>query len=77
MKETVLVDIGVEAFQVGDIYILCSDGLNGEVDDDEIIDLINANEADLDAMCRNLIARANQNGGKDNCTVVAVKILEV
>ncbi len=76
MKETVLVDIGTAPCKAGDIYVCCSDGLNGEVEDDEIHEIMTANLGDLDAMCRALIARANQNGGKDNCTVVAVNILE-
>ncbi len=76
MKESVLVDIGVEAVQPDDIFILCSDGLNGEVEDRDIQSLILEHKDDLDAMCRALIRRACDNGGKDNVTVVAVKVLE-
>ncbi|MBT9559345.1 MAG: SpoIIE family protein phosphatase, partial [Myxococcales bacterium] len=76
MKETVLVDIGTDTLQVGDVFILCSDGLNGEVPDDEILELSMQHLDDLDAMATALIARANAHGGKDNVTVVAMRVLE-
>jgi len=76
MKETVLVDIGTDSLHVGDIFILCSDGLNGEVPDDEILEITMQNLDDLDAMSSTLISRANAYGGKDNVTVVAIRIVE-
>lgn len=76
MKETVLVDIGTDTLQVGDVFILCSDGLNGEVPDDEILELSMQHLDDLDAMATALIARANAHGGKDNVTVVAMRVVE-
>jgi len=75
MKDTVQVDIHVDAPALGDLYLLCSDGLSGMVKDSEMEAIIAA-ENDLDALCEKLIGTANQNGGLDNITVVAIRIEE-
>jgi protein phosphatase len=73
MKNSVQVDVLIEQPRLGDVYVLCSDGLSGMVPDAEIATLV-ATEPDLDAMCERLIAAANAGGGLDNVTVVAVRI---
>ncbi len=55
-----------------DILLLCSDGLHSLVDDEEISGLISQNE-DLEHGIRKLVDLANQRGGNDNITVVAVR----
>ncbi len=76
MKEQIKVDTLIDRPQPGDIYVLCSDGLSGPVTDDEIRD-ITASAGDIKSVCDNLIARANENGGPDNITVVAAKVMGV
>jgi protein phosphatase len=73
MKASVQVDVICDAPRLGDVYLLCSDGLSGMVPDGEIAALI-ADEPDLDRVCDRLIANANSNGGLDNITVVAVRL---
>lgn len=73
MKPTVQVDILIEQPRVGDVYLLCSDGLSGMMPDTEIADLVAGGE-DLDRLCDDLIAGANANGGLDNITVVVARI---
>ena len=73
MKDTVQVDVHVEQPVLGDVYLLCSDGLSGMVKDEEIA-AIAESEKDLDALCERLIGEANKNGGVDNITVVAVRV---
>jgi serine/threonine protein phosphatase PrpC len=73
MKNTVDVDVLVEQPRLGDVFVLCSDGLSGMVTDTEIADTV-ANEGDLDRLCARLIEMANAAGGLDNVTVVAVRI---
>jgi serine/threonine protein phosphatase PrpC len=69
------VDIeGPLAVELGDVYLLCSDGLSGPVDDDEM-GAIAANFHPNDA-CRYLVSLANLRGGLDNITVVIVRIGE-
>jgi protein phosphatase len=67
------VDIeGPLACELGDIYVLCSDGLSGPVEDNEI-GAFAANFHPRDA-CRYLINLANLRGGLDNITVVIVRL---
>lgn len=55
----------------GDLYLLCSDGLHGAMDDAQIAAVLGqAREADLGASCAQLIEMAKQNGSRDNITVV-------
>ena len=73
MKETVQVDVRTEAVRPGDIYLLCCDGLTGELSDEEMLRTVLENEDDLDRACRMLIDQANEHGGKDNITVILVR----
>lgn len=63
-----------QALQPGDTLLLCSDGLHGLVNDDELADI--AGEADLDQACAEAIALANERGGPDNVTVVLGRLVE-
>src|SRR5712664_4023946 len=56
----------------GDILVLCSDGLSGQVKKDEIAQIVSTTP-DLSAACDKLIALANERGGPDNITVVAAR----
>jgi PPM family protein phosphatase len=76
MKDSVSVDIHKLAPRAGDVYLLCSDGLSGMIDDPEIQEAVNASGRDLEKCCQNLIAQANANGGQDNVTVVLVEFSE-
>jgi protein phosphatase len=61
--------------QVGDIYLLCSDGLNDMVEDDEIQLTLQMLGANLELAATQLIQMANDNGGRDNVSVILVKVL--
>ena len=54
-----------------DYLILCSDGLTRAVSDENILETVR-NLKDPQAICDKLTDMANENGGKDNCTVVIV-----
>jgi protein phosphatase len=73
MKDSVQVDIHIDNPRLGDIYVLCSDGLSGMVKDHEISEVADA-EVDLDNVCERLIGMANKNGGLDNITVVVIRV---
>lgn len=74
MKESVEVDVNTETPQDGDIYLLCSDGLNAMTSDENIEAILNEYKDDLDTACQKLIDSANENGGNDNCTVALVEV---
>ena len=65
-------DLAEMTSQVGDIFVLCSDGLTGHVSDESIADHL-LKEEDLDVAARNLVDSANQAGGLDNITVMLVR----
>jgi protein phosphatase len=73
MKSSVEVDVIVDHPRLGDLYVLCSDGLSGMVSDTEIAGLA-IEEPELDKLCERLIATANENGGADNITVVCARL---
>jgi protein phosphatase len=74
MQDAVSVDLFFENVEPGDVYMLCSDGLNGMVSDDRILDILHDAGADVETGAKALVAQANENGGEDNITVVVVRI---
>ena len=74
-EEDVLVDvIGLET-KPGDRFLLCSDGLCNLVEREEIRITL-ASERDPGDVCRSLVGLANERGGDDNITVIAVERTE-
>jgi protein phosphatase len=59
----------------GDRYLLCSDGLSNEVDDERAAAVLRR-LADPDDAARELVRLANENGGRDNITVVVVDVVD-
>lgn len=57
----------------GDIYLLCSDGLNDMVDDADIQLVLNSLQANLPLAASQLVMIANDNGGEDNVSVILAK----
>ncbi len=58
----------------GDIYLLCSDGLNDMVEDDEIGVTLSSLSANLELCATHLVQTANDNGGHDNVSVILVRV---
>ena len=59
----------------GDIFLLCSDGLNDMVEDEEIGLTLQTLSANLELAATQLIQMANDNDGRDNVSVILVKVL--
>ena len=70
-REYVQVDTGVVRLELGDRYLLCSDGLHGYARMSEIAEIA---ELGGDAAITRFIALANERGGRDNITAVLVEI---
>ena len=68
------VEIHVHEVQIGDIYLLCSDGLNDMVADDEIQSTLHAMQGNLPLAAGQLVQMANDNGGRDNVSVILVRV---
>ncbi len=73
MGPDVVVDLLTTDTRPGDLYLLCSDGLNGMLKDQQMLETL-LKETDLDSRCRELVEDANDAGGTDNITVVLVEI---
>lgn len=73
IREDVLVDLVTDETRLGDLYILCSDGLSGLVSDEQMHQIVNSTPS-LDEACRLLIERANLFGGTDNITAVLARV---
>ncbi|MEW6313296.1 MAG: Stp1/IreP family PP2C-type Ser/Thr phosphatase [Pseudomonadota bacterium] len=68
-------EIHTHAVQAGDIYLICSDGLNDMVEDEEIGATLGMLEANLPLAATQLVQMANDNGGRDNISVILIKVL--
>ena len=75
MKDTVKVDTRFESPRVGDVLLLCSDGLCGPVNDQRLLDTV-TKYGDLTAATQRLIETANESGGPDNITCVLARWVE-
>jgi protein phosphatase len=62
--------------EVGDLFLLCSDGLTDMLSEAEIADVLVAAERDPEATARALVDAANAHGGEDNITVVLFELVE-
>ena len=66
------VDIQENDVRPGDVYLLCSDGLNSMLQDKQIAETLTAHAKDPKSACRSLIEQANERGGEDNITVIVL-----
>ena len=71
VEESIDIDFDYIDVKSGDVILLCSDGLSGLVGSEELLKIYL--DSDFDALCDNYIEAANNYGGRDNITVVAVK----
>ena len=76
IEEVVLVDVMEETTRPGDMYLLCSDGLTDMVGDEDIKATLAEYDTDPDQAALELVQTANDNGGKDNISVILVKTRE-
>lgn len=73
IREGVRPDLFIDDVRAGDLFLLCSDGLNNELADAEIRALLEGERKDLQMACARLIDAANAHGGMDNITVLIVE----
>ena len=72
-ERNVEIDIFSVELEKGDRLMLCSDGLWGEIEDEDIEAILNHYQ-DARVVCREMIRAAHHGGGKDNITVVMAEI---
>lgn len=67
------VDVREQPFENGDIYLLCSDGLNDVLLDEEIAGILAQHQDNLEAATQQMIAEVNTRGGPDNVSIVLIR----
>jgi protein phosphatase len=73
-NETVQPDFFEVELAEDDIVLMCSDGLTNMLNDETIEQIIKENADDPKIAAETLVKQANENGGKDNITVIIVKV---
>lgn len=71
--EAIEVDTSQTESEEGDIYLLCSDGLSDMVSDGVIEKIMIDNKNDIDVACNKLVEQANEDGGRDNISVILIQ----
>ncbi|RPI48254.1 MAG: serine/threonine-protein phosphatase, partial [Betaproteobacteria bacterium] len=67
-------EVHVYDTQPGDTYLLCSDGLSDMVEDEDMHLTLSSLQANLQLAADQLVQQANDNGGRDNISVILVKV---
>ncbi|MBK7250454.1 MAG: Stp1/IreP family PP2C-type Ser/Thr phosphatase [Gammaproteobacteria bacterium] len=76
VEANVEVEMREEPVQKGDVYVLCSDGLSDMVENDDIHLTISTFGANLETVAKQLIQLTNDNGGRDNVSVMLAHVLD-
>ncbi|NVO04872.1 MAG: Stp1/IreP family PP2C-type Ser/Thr phosphatase [Rhodoferax sp.] len=75
VEEVVLLEVNEHLVEVGDVYLMCSDGLTDMMNDAAIEQLLLA-DATLEQHAQALVDAANARGGRDNISVLMVEVTE-
>ncbi len=75
VKDSVEIDVAARKIFEDDIYILCSDGLCGFVDDPDIKQVAKDSKGDIEKITGDLVKMANDRGGLDNVSIITLKIV--
>jgi protein phosphatase len=76
MGKEITIDVKEEPVLPGDIYLVCSDGLNDMVEDSVIELAVKSLKNNLPLLASQLVMIANDNGGHDNISVMVAKVLQ-
>jgi len=73
VEDAVALDLSEHEVEVGDTYLMCSDGLSDMVDDAEIASILGG-PAPMEQRADSLVTAANAHGGRDNISVLLVQV---
>lgn len=76
IEERISAHLSDEAALPGDVFLLCSDGLNDCVEDGDIELIVSALSANLALAATHLVQTAKDNGGYDNVSVILARVRE-
>ena len=69
-RDSIDLEVIEQTLQAGDVALLCSDGLHGMVNDDEIARILVSGSGSLEEVTASLVDAANEAGGRDNVSAV-------
>ncbi len=75
VEQAVMLEVNEFSVEPGDLYLMCSDGLSDMVTD-EVIARIAGEASGLDRIAGHLVSAANENGGRDNISVLMIAVNE-
>jgi len=70
-----LLEVNEHRVELGDIYLMCSDGLSDMISDEAIAAILSGSKS-LEQIARQLVAAANDSGGRDNISVLLAQAKE-
>ena len=73
VEDAVMLELNEHAVEVGDCYLMCSDGLSDMVDDAQIASILGG-PVPIEQKADSLVAAANEQGGRDNISVLLVEV---
>ena len=73
---TVEVEVHEHGVKMGDLYLVCSDGLTDLIPDENIETSVRQFGKDLAGLADYLVSLANASGGRDNISIILVKVLK-
>jgi PPM family protein phosphatase len=76
VEPTVDVEVTEVPVLKDDLFLLCSDGLSDMVEDEDIHLTISTFGGSLETLAKQLVLLSNDNGGRDNVSIVAVRVLD-
>jgi len=71
------VEVNLHQIEVGDLYMLCSDGLSDMLNPQKIQEIMQNNATSLQEICAELVNQANLEGGRDNISVILFRIKSI
>jgi len=74
VRDEVAVDLTIDRPRPGDFYLVCSDGLNKMMPDGDIAAWFTGTEGSMEDRAKALIQESNRRGGRDNITVIAIRV---
>ena len=73
VKPTVEIDVSIQAVAPGDVFVLCSDGVNRMINDASILEALTLADDPPEAADM-LVELSNEAGGRDNSTALVVQV---
>lgn len=74
IDDTLRMDFDYFELLENDIYIICSDGLYKDMEEEKIKPVIQANTADMDSLAQALLVSSLNAGGTDNTSIITLKV---